>query len=146
MRILRATKEHLPLVTPLFDAYRVFYKQTSDKTSGHLFLEKRLDRDETIIFLALVENKPVGFTQLFTSFSSVSLESIYILNDLYVEQSYRGNGIGKALLRKAQEQCTAMKFKGMALETANNNPAQHLYEKLGWKKDVEHLHYFWTAH
>ena len=38
-----------------------------------------------------------------------------------------------------------MNFKGLALETAKANPAQRLYEKLGWKKDLEHLHYFWIA-
>lgn len=31
------------------------------------------------------------------------------------------------------------------LETAIDNPAQHLYEKLGWKNDVEVFHYAWLA-
>jgi GNAT superfamily N-acetyltransferase len=144
MKIIRATKEHLSLIVPLFDAYRVFYEQVTDEKKAKSFLEKRFDRDESIIFLALVENKPAGFVQLFTSFSSVSLESIYILNDLYVAPSFRGNGIGEALLNKAKEQCASMKFKGLALETANTNPAQYLYERLGWEKDIECFHYFWT--
>lgn len=92
-----------------------------------------------------MEHKSVGFVQLFTSFSLVSLESIYILNDLYVNPSFRGNGIGEALLTKAKEQCSAMNFKGLALETASTNPAQYLYERLDWKKDVECFHYFWTS-
>jgi GNAT superfamily N-acetyltransferase len=146
MKIIRANKEHLDLIVPLFDSYRVFYEQVSDEKGAKFFLEKRLDRDESIIFLALIDNKPVGFVQLFTSFSSVSLESIYILNDLYVDSSFRNKGIGKALLNKAKEQCASMKFKGLALETAKTNPAQHLYESLGWKKDVDCFHYFWTPH
>ncbi len=145
MKIIRATKEHLSLIVPLFDSYRAFYKQASDEKKAKSFLEKRLDRDESILFLALVEDKPAGFIQLFTSFSSVSLESIYILNDLYVNPLFRKNGIGMALLEKAKEQCSAMNFKGLALETASNNPAQHLYERLGWEKDVECFHYFWTS-
>ena len=145
MRIIRASIEHLPLLTPLFDAYRVFYEQASDKIKAQNFLKERLQANESVIFLAMIDNEAVGFTQLYTTFSSVSMESFYILNDLFVVPSHRGKGIGQNLLQKAKEQCKAMNYKGLALETAKTNPAQYLYEKLGWKKDLEHLHYFWTA-
>lgn len=145
MKIIRATKEHISLITPLFDAYRIFYKQASDKEGAKSFLEKRLDLNESIIFLAMDNNIPVGFTQLYSTFSSVSMTSFYILNDLYVAPSHRAKGIGEALLKKAKEQCILMNYKGLGLETATNNPAQYLYERLGWEKDVYHLHYFWTA-
>ena len=42
MRILRASVEHLPLVTSLFDAYRVFYEQASDKIGAQKFLKERI--------------------------------------------------------------------------------------------------------
>ena len=145
MRILRASVEHLPLVTSLFDAYRVFYEQASDKIGAQKFLKERIQANESVIFLAMLDNEAVGFTQLYTTFSSVSMESFYILNDLFVVPSRRGKGIGQALLQSAKEQCKTMNFKGLALETAKANPAQRLYEKLGWKKDLEHLHYFWIC-
>lgn len=145
MKIIHATREHIPLIVPLFDAYRVFYKQVSDKEGAKSFLEKRLDLNETIIFLAMDNNIPIGFTQLYTTFSSVSMKSFYILNDLYVKPTYRTKGIGEALLNKAKEQCILMNYKGLGLETASKNPAQYLYEKLGWKKNIHHFHYFWTA-
>jgi len=145
MRILRASVEHLPLVTSLFDAYRVFYEQASDKIGAQKFLKERIQANESVIFLAMLDNEAVGFIQLYTTFSSVSMESFYILNDLFVVPSRRGKGIGQALLQSAKEQCKTMNFKGLALETAKANPAQRLYEKLGWKKDLEHLHYFWIA-
>ena len=59
--------------------------------------------------------------------------------------SHRTKGIGEALLNRAKEQCVKMNYKGVALETASNNPAQHFYERLGWQRDAEHFHYFWTA-
>ncbi|WP_350288247.1 GNAT family N-acetyltransferase [uncultured Croceitalea sp.] len=145
MKVIRASKEHIPLITPLFDAYRVFYEQASDNEGAKSFLEKRLEFNESVVFLAMDGYIAVGFTQLYMTFSSVSMESFYILNDLYVIPSYRTKGIGKALLNKAKEQCILMNYKGVGLETASNNPARHLYERLGWEKDINHFHYFWTA-
>jgi hypothetical protein len=33
--------------------------------------------------------------------------------------------------------------KGLALSTATDNPAQYLYERLGWEKETGFLNYFW---
>ncbi|MCH7523552.1 MAG: GNAT family N-acetyltransferase [Bacteroidetes bacterium] len=143
MTIITAHIEHLDLIVSLFDAYRVFYGKPSDKNAAKQFLFERLKNRDSIIFLALVDNEAVGFTQLYPSFSSVSMKPIYILNDLFVTEAYRKQGIGVALLNKAKELCREQKYKGLALQTETTNPAQHLYERLGWKKDPD-LQYFWT--
>lgn len=145
LKIIRAEREHLLDAAPLFDAYRVFYGQPSNHEKALKFLTERFLNDESIIFLAYKNDKAVGFTQLFTTFSSVSLRSKYILNDLYVKEEYRKEGIGEALLEKSKELCIAEEFKGIYLETAKDNPAKGLYEKLGWKKDTDFFHYFWTS-
>lgn len=131
-------------VVTLFDAYRVFYEQESNVSAANQFLESRITNEESIIFMALKGDIPVGFTQLYPTFSSVSLQSFLILNDLFVLPEHRGKEIGQALLEKAKSYCKKKNLKGLALETAKENPAQKLYEKLGWKKDEEFLHYFWT--
>ncbi|VAW09878.1 hypothetical protein MNBD_BACTEROID03-67 [hydrothermal vent metagenome] len=97
-----------------------------------------------MVFIAF-DDEPVGFTQLYTTFSSVSLQPVFILNDLYVSKAYRGKGIGEALLNHAKDFCKKSGHKGLALETATDSPAQQLYEKLGWKKDLDCFHYFWTS-
>ena len=146
VEIIQATEANLPDLVPLFDQYRIFYKQTSDENSARNFLIDRFKKEECIVFLALANKEPVGFTLLYTSFSSVSLKPIYILNDLYVKNDFRLNGIGEQLLQRAQVLCSEMGYKGLALETATENPARRLYEKLGWKKDTHCFHYFWEAH
>jgi GNAT superfamily N-acetyltransferase len=90
----------------------------------------------------MVNDEAVGFTQLYPSFSSVSMQRSYILNDLFVGERYRKQGIGVALLNKAKQLCRDNSFKGLALETETSNPAQHLYESLGWVKNTD-LQYFW---
>lgn len=145
MKIIKADHSHISLIAPLFDEYRVFYKQASNITAAIEFLDERLTKDESLIFLALKGNQPIGFVQLYTSFSSVSLQPIFILNDLYVATTHRSNGIGEALLSKAKDLCIEKGYKGVALETGTDNPAQQLYEKLNWKKDIDSFHYFWSA-
>ena len=142
MAIIQATIDHLNDLIPLFDGYRVFYRQKSDIRAAKDFLYKRLAAQDTIIYIAYMDKKAVGFSQLFPSFSSVSMQPLYILNDLYVDKNYRKQGIGVALLNKAKELCKENNYKGLALQTEKNNPAQHLYESLGWKKDKD-LQYFW---
>jgi len=143
MTIIKAHIEHLDQIVSLFDAYRVFYRKSSDKEAAKKFIFERLKNKESIIFLAYIDDRAVGFTQLYPLFSSVSMQPMYILNDLYVDSKFRGKGIGVALLNKAKQLCRDQNYKGLGLQTETTNPAQHLYERLGWKKDPD-LQYFWT--
>lgn len=143
MKIVQATVKHLPSLVPLFDGYRIFYRQASNTEAAKTFLKERLEKKDTIILIAFLEDEAVGFTQLFYSFSSVSMQPMFILNDLFVVKQHRKKGIGVALLNKAKEFCKQENYKGLALETEVTNPAQHLYESLNWKKN-ENFHYFWA--
>ncbi|PIF01463.1 MAG: GNAT family N-acetyltransferase [Maribacter sp.] len=145
MKTSKATIKDLPCIVPLFDQYRVFYGQKSDIEGARVFLTERLGKNESIVFLAYHQDRPVGFAQLYPMFSSVTMQHSYVLNDLFVRPEFRDKQIGGALLNKAKEFCKADRAKGIALETAVDNPAQKLYEKLGWVKDVDCFHYFWTA-
>lgn len=139
------TIEDLAALTILFDQYRIFYKQTSDIESCREFLEMRMKLKESVIFIATYDDVVVGFTQLYPSFSSVTMQRTLILNDLYVLSEYRGKGVASALLEHAKEFTILKAYKGLALETAKDNPAQHLYERSGWIKEKEHFFYYWTA-
>ena len=143
--IIEATPRHIDQLAVLFDQYRVFYEQESNLEAAAHFLKERFDNKESVVLLAFHEKEPVGFTQLYSSFSSVSMQPVYILNDLFVLPEFRKKGIGEDLLEKAKVYCQNAGYKGLALETATDNPAQRLYERLGWQKDVHCFHYFWTA-
>ena len=146
MKIIKASIDFLDELTPLFDGYRVFYEQNTNADAARHFLSERLYKQDSIIFLALDTNgNGLGFTQLYPSFSSVSMETLYILNDLFVSQSARGMGVGAALLIHAQQFARDEGCKGLTLETAIDNPAQKLYKRLGWVLDSEVNHYTWTA-
>ncbi|WP_299335659.1 GNAT family N-acetyltransferase [uncultured Psychroserpens sp.] len=143
MDIKHAKLKDLNALTKLFDGYRVFYKQQSNIEASKRFLKQRLMQNDSIIYVAYIDNQAVGFTQLYPLFSSVSMEPMYMLNDLYVDSNFRNKGIGEALVNRAKRLCQSENNKGLAIQTAFDNPAQHLYQRLGFKKDTD-LQFFWT--
>ncbi|MFD1063669.1 GNAT family N-acetyltransferase [Winogradskyella litorisediminis] len=98
-------------------------------------------KNDSVIFIAYLDGKVVGFTQLYHLFSSVSMEAMYLLNDLFVADGLRRIGIGEALINKTKALAKVESQKGIAIQTAYNNPAQELYKRLGFKPDTD-LHFF----
>ncbi|MDA7980584.1 MAG: GNAT family N-acetyltransferase [Pirellulales bacterium] len=142
LEVIRAKVAYLDGLSELFDGYRRYYQQESNLAAAREFLTERLHNDESVIFLALSEGKPIGFTQLYPSFSSVSMRRIWILNDLFVAEDARRSGAGGALMETARRHAEETNAKGLVLATAHDNlAAQSLYERLGWKRDQEFLHY-----
>ena len=55
-------------VARLFDAYRVFYGKNSDIIMAKKFLRDRIVSEESTIILARINDKCVGFVQLYPFF------------------------------------------------------------------------------
>lgn len=145
MDIRPAVAEDLESLVPLFDAYRVFYRASSDPEGARRFLGARLGAGDSRIFLASHGHEAVGFTQLYPSFSSVSMRRVWILNDLFVATTARRSGAGKALMAAAEAFARADGAKGLALATQSGNlAAQALYARMGYRKDEEFFHYALT--
>ena len=143
MDITQATIKHLDDLSPLFNGYRIFYKQESDIEAVKLFLKERLTKQDSVIYVAYIDNIAVGFTQLYFLLSSVSMKPMFLLNDLYIDQKYRGKSIGTSLINKAKILCKEKGYKGIIIQTEQTNPAQHLYQRVGFVKDTD-LTFFWT--
>ncbi len=142
MEVIQARAEHLEKVSKLFDQYRVFYNSSSDYEAAKQFIEARFKHQDSAIFVACSGQTVIGFAQLYPSFSSVSMRRIWILNDLFVEEAYRGQGAGNALLKAAQAFAQETDAIRIALSTqVANTPAQSLYEASGYLKDCEFYHY-----
>ena len=106
------------------------------------WLTERLERDESVVFLALVDGVPAGFTQLYPIFSSTTMRRAWLLNDLFVAPTARRAGVGRALLERAHAFGQETRAKELMLQTAVDNlTAQRLYESLGWQRDNEYYVY-----
>ena len=144
MRIVQATPEHLDLLTPLFVKYREFYDAMPYPETSRSFLEKRLTRKESVIYLAMAdhEDKLMGFCQLYPSFSSLSLKRVWILNDIYVAEDARRQLVADNLIRTAKKMAKDTNAVRMRVSTSSDNEvAQKTYESIGFKEDTEFKNY-----
>ncbi len=141
--VRRANLADVPAVAPLFDAYRQFYGQLSDLGLATCFLAERLEKDESVLFLALnVSGVVVGFCQMYPSFCSVIAKPIVVLYDLFVVPTTRQSGAGRALMQAAEAFAISHRYARLDLTTARTNlTAQALYESEGWSRDDVFLAY-----
>jgi len=140
--IRQATLSDLDLLTPLFDAYRQFYGHACDMKAALVFLHERLERAESVVFMAFEGDVAVGFTLLYPGFSSLSLGRNFLLNDLFVQPDCRKKGVGAGLIHAAIDHARSVGAIALSLSTARTNrTAQSLYEALGWQRDDHFLYY-----
>lgn len=143
IEVVAADIDDLDTLVPLFDQYRVFYEAASDPAGARQFLQARLVRCESTILIARRSGVAVGFCQLYPIFSSVSMESAWLLNDLYVSETERCHGIGRRLLEAAASWSRRQSAGWLMLQTHTSNcSAQRLYEASGWIRDEEFLTYY----
>lgn len=121
--------------------------QPSDLAAARRFLSDRLTNDESVIFAARLAEMDglAGFTQLYPTFPSVRMRRVWTLNDLFVAEKARGNGVARALMEAVRE--FAVSTGAVALELAterDNTVAQALYDSLGYERVEEYLHFALT--
>ena len=142
MSIREAALNDVEAISPLFDAYRVFYEETSDLDGAAQCLKENLSCQRSHIFVFEDTETVLGFTQLYPAFCSVAMQPFFVLYDLYVVPTARAKGVGTSLLRFAHDWAKAQGAFRVDLETAHTNvTAQSVYEALGYELDTEFRKY-----
>ncbi|GLI09619.1 N-acetyltransferase [Paenibacillus tyrfis] len=145
LTVRQAEHGDIEALAPLFDAYRQFYRQPSDVERAERFLRDNLERQQSVIFFAYTEDpgRPLGFTQLYPTLSSIAMMRVWTLNDLFVHPDARKQGVARALMKAAEAHARATRAKGLQLSTAVDNvTAQRLYAAMGYVRDDAFLHYY----
>jgi GNAT superfamily N-acetyltransferase len=147
MTTRKVTISDIDEVVALFDLYRVFYQKESNLAEARAFLLERLVANESQIFVVENDQKELmGFVQLYPLFSSTRMKRLWLLNDLYVKDNFRGKGVSIALINVAKEFCAETNACGLILETAKSNEiGNNLYPKTGFELDLEHNYYSWDV-
>jgi len=131
-------------LSELFDQYRIFYHKDSDIPAAEKFLTERIENNDSEIFVAENEGKLVGFVQLYPLFSSTRMKRYWLLNDLYVNENYRGKGFSKQLIEASQEMAKSTDAAGILLETGKSNDiGNKLYPSCGFEIYDEVNFYEW---
>ena len=147
MLIRKANLNDVNNIASLFDQYRVWYKKEGDLRGAVAFLTERLQLKESIILLAENEDKTLsGFTQLYPIFSSTRLQRMWLLNDLFVDPNFRGQGISKQLIEAAKDICRQTPACAILLETGKDNDiGNQLYPRTGFVLNETTHFYEWTC-
>jgi GNAT superfamily N-acetyltransferase len=140
--VRQAVFSDLDELADLFDKYRVFQGKDSDFVAARAFLQARFDHGESVAFIAYDSSLPLGFAQLYPSYSSTSLARVFILNDLFVHEKGRRKGVASKLLAALESYAWAHSAARVTLNVAKDNElGQALYEAQGWSKDEQFFMY-----
>ena len=134
IRIVPATESDVPLILDFIRKLAEYEKLAHQVTATEELLRETLfgARPVAEVVLAYYARMPVGFAVYFHNFSTfVGRPGIY-LEDLFVEPSHRGKGIGKALLiylAKLAVERGCGRFEWAVLDW--NTPSINFYRSLG---------------
>lgn len=136
--VRQAVLHELDELVVLFDRYREFQGQAGDLPAARGFLQARFDHGDSVIFIARETQVSIGFAQLYPSYSSVSLARVFVLNDLFVQESARRKGVASRLLAAVEAYAWSLGAVRVTLNVARNNKhGQALYEARGWRQDEQ---------
>ena len=87
----------LQFIKELADHEKMLDEVVADEATLETWI---FDKQKAEVIFAVVNNKEIGFALFFHNFSTFLGRSGIYLEDLYVKPECRGNGYGKAILKK----------------------------------------------
>ncbi len=134
LRISPAKREDVPLILGFIRKLAEYEKLSHEVVADEERLDAALFGKDPVaeVLLAYVGEEPVGFAVYFRNFSTFLARGGLYLEDLYIEPSHRGRGIGKAMLAELARIAVGRGLGRMNWAVLNwNQPAIDFYEKLG---------------
>lgn len=96
-----AKRQDVPLILKFICELAEYEKMLDEVVADEAMLEDWLfDKEKAEVIFACLDDKEIGFALFFHNFSTFLGRAGLYLEDLYVLPEYRGNGYGKALLKK----------------------------------------------
>jgi len=126
--------EEFERLLPLIAAYQRFYEVASiDEERNRTFFRRFLGPSEDGLLLgARRDGRLIGYACLYWHFSSLEACESVLMNDLLVDESARGEGVGRALIEAAADIARERGVPFVEWSTApDNHTAQRLYDSTG---------------
>jgi GNAT superfamily N-acetyltransferase len=123
--------EQLEALLPLIAAYQRFYEaEAIDDERNRAFFSRFLAPSEDGLLLgAWRDGELLGYACLYWSFTSIVPAETVLMNDLYVTEAARGEGIGRALIEASAAVTRERGAQRLEWATApSNETAQRLYD------------------
>ena len=96
-----AERQDVSLILRFIRELADYEKMLNEVVADEATLEEWIfDKEKAEVIFACLDNKEIGFALFFHNFSTFLGRAGLYLEDLYVCPEYRGNGYGKAILKK----------------------------------------------
>ena len=131
VNIRRAVKEDCKAMMQLINELALYEKAPEEVTVDfEHFVESGFgEKPVWWAFVAEVDRKVIGFALYYIRYSTWKGQRLY-LEDILVNEPFRGKGIGKLLFERLIEEAKEKKFSGMVWQVLNwNEPAINFYKK-----------------
>lgn len=144
---------HRQKLTP-DDIKNILYTTWDIPATDNGYLHYVVKKEEKVVGVILIRcgeiqksNKKVPVFELFRRYGFInmllltyklSILEVYKPEDCYIEhiavdEAMRGTGIGEMLIKHAEKELKERGFSTLSLAVAKDNPAKHLYDRVGFQ-------------
>lgn len=144
IQIRKSTPDEVPAIVLLMREF-ADYENLSDYCQ---ITEARLSQvmfgDDAFVegLVAFHEGNPIGYAMFYPYFASFRGQCGYYLEDIFVAEDFRRNGLGEAMVRIIAKLAKQRGFERIDFQVLEwNSPAVTFYEKLGASRDDSERHF-----
>ncbi len=137
-RIEPISQQQMDRLLPLIAAYQRFYAVADvDDARNRAFFSRFIAPSEDGLLLGAWRGEElVGYACLYWHFTSLVPAETVLMNDLFVTEGQRGEGIGRALIEASAQVARVRGAHHLEWATAPDNvAAQHLYDSTGAERN-----------
>jgi GNAT superfamily N-acetyltransferase len=134
LRVEPIATAELDTLLPLIASYQRFYEvgEVDDERNRAFFSRFLAPSEEGMLIGAWRGGELVGYACLYWHFTSLVPAETVLMNDLYVTEPYRGEGVGHALIDAAAAVARERGAHHLEWATApGNETARRLYDRTG---------------
>ncbi len=134
VEIAPIASEEFEELVPLISAYQRFYevREIDDGRNRGFFRRFLAPSEDGLLLGARREGRLLGYACLYWHFSSLEATECVLMNDLFVDESARGQGVGRALIEASADVARERGVPFVEWSTApDNHTAQRLYDSTG---------------
>jgi GNAT superfamily N-acetyltransferase len=137
-------------IETLVEFIREFYEFEHlkfDESIVRTALAKILDDDSLgRVWLIQHGDEAIGYVVLTFGYSLEFRGRDAFIDELYIRESYRGQGVGMSVIQFIESVCPSLGIQALHLEVERKNTAaQNLYRKVGFKDHDRYLMTKWIA-
>ena len=147
IKIRQAAVEDVPAIVRLMRDFAAYERLSEYCTITESALESVIFGAAGFVegLVAYDEVKIIGYAIFYPNFASFRGQAGLYLEDIYIDDAYRGNGVGEAMLREIARSANERGFERIDFQVLEwNAPAIKFYEKLGAVRSDDERHYKFT--